>query len=45
MKTERLIIRINADLKEEFKRRCENESKSMSEKILEYIKWENQKPE
>ena len=45
MKTERLIIRINADLKAEFKRRCEIEGKSMSEKIVEYVKWENQKPE
>ena len=45
MKTERLIIRINADLKSEFKRRCYVEGKSMSQKILEYVKWENQKPE
>jgi len=40
-----LIIRINADLKAEFKRRCEAENKSMIEKIVEYVKWENQKPE
>ena len=45
MKTERLIIRINADLKAEFKRRCEIEGKTMSEKIVDYVKWENKKPE
>jgi len=40
-----LLNKINADLKEKFKKRCEVENKSMSEKIIEYVKWENQKPE
>jgi len=41
----KLLNKINADLKAEFKRRCEIEGKTMSEKIVEYVKWENQKPE
>ena len=45
MKTERIIIRINSDLKAEFKRRCEIQGKSMTEKILDYVKWETKKPE
>lgn len=45
MKTERIIIRINSELKEEFKRRCELKDKSMSQTLTEYIEWVNQKPE
>ena len=45
MKSERLIIRIHSDLKKEFKRRCESEGKTMTQKIIEYVKWETKKPE
>ena len=45
MKTERIIIRINSDLKKEFKRRCKVEGVSMTDKILDYVKWETKKPE
>lgn len=43
MKTDTLLIRINADLKKEFKRKCKD--KSMSKVLNEYIKWYNNKPE
>ena len=45
MNTQQTIIRINSDLKAEFKRRCEIQGKSMTDKILDYVKWETKKPE
>ena len=45
MNTQQTIIRINLDLKAEFKRRCESEDKTMTQKIIEYVKWETKKPE
>ena len=44
MKSDNLKIRIDSDLKEKFKRHAQTEGKSMSEIVVNYIKWRVQKP-
>ncbi len=37
-KTDNILIRINAELKEKFKKRCDKDGKSITDKITDYIK-------
>ena len=44
MKTENILIRVNADLKEKFKQHAKNEGKTMSQIVVDYIEWLTEKP-
>ncbi len=44
MKSDRLIIRIDSELKQKFKEQAERQDKDMTEVLIEYIEWYTKKP-
>lgn len=44
MKTENILIRVNADLKDKFKQHAKSEGKTMSQIVVDYIEWLTEKP-